>query len=152
MKKGFARLTEVERGYKPLPWDWIVVVVCAVLVFALGTCAMGCAANRVAFSESHWYPDGAPKSVVTLNQMQLVTAGSKLQEGANTFTRLDDQSIESGNASSGLDAGGDPVELLQAAVPLLALLDPTTAVTTAAPRADSMGRLIEILRVLRGTK
>lgn len=111
----------------------------------------GCATNYTRYSEAHWYSDGTPKSTVAYKAAQLTTAGSKLAEGANTFTRLDDQSFESGNTSSGLEAAGDPVEALRIALPVLELLA-APPVGAVANEGSPLMRLIEILRATGGSK
>lgn len=132
--------------------DWIMIIVGVLLILLAVVALFGCAANRVAFSEAHYYPSGLPKSLVELHQIQLTTAGSKLQEGANTFTRLDDQSFESGNTSAGLEAAGDPVEALRVALPVLELLAaPPAAVGPTQPGPSPLVRLLEILRAIGGT-
>lgn len=122
----------------------------------LAILAAGCATNYTRYDEAHWWPSGQPQSVVRYRAAQLTTAGSKLAEGANTFTRLDDGTFESGNKSSGLDAAGNPAEIIKAAIPLLAALEPLLAPAVAqgpvTTEPSALERLISVLRAARGDK
>ena len=147
------RVKAADKPHKHKGWIAIpAMVVLTFLGFAPMMCASsGCATNYTRYDESHYYPTGLPKSIVHYKAAQLTTAGSKLAEGANTFTRLDDSTFESGNTSSGLEAAGDPVEALRVALPVLELLAAPPA-AVAAQEGSPLVRLIEILRATKGAK
>lgn len=109
----------------------------------------GCAANRVSFSEQHWYANGIPKSSVSLNQMQIATWKSGVEDGDNSFVRLDDQSIESGNKSSATTSSVDPNLLLATLAPLFM---PVEAAGPVVQKVGGVQQLLEAFRILQGVK
>lgn len=90
------------------------IVMYAAILFVLP----GCVTNTAKFTQTECYPDGTPKTVIVAKSRTYATAGSRLAIGKGKVQGyIDGKRVTVGQDASGMEAGGEPAEVIDKATP-----------------------------------